>query len=142
MNIMYGNILSAKNYCLLRKSVNFYDIPIEQVQRALDKSDFVVAAYVDGTPVGMARLISDGTQILIMDVVVHPDYQGNGIGRGLMERIREYIESTDYDRMLVNLLTDDSKTGFYEKLGYQKAEGMRLWLKRDCIYDRGLCEGV
>jgi len=129
LDIKYGNILSAEDYCILRKSVKFYDIPIEQVQRALDKSDYIITASVDGTPVGMARFISDGTQILIMDVIVHPDYQGSGIGRGLMERIREYIESTDYDRMLVNLLTDGSKIGFYEKLGYNKAEGMRLWLK-------------
>jgi len=124
-------MLSVKDYCTLRKSVGFYDIPESQVQCALEKSDFIISAVIDKLTVGMARLISDGTQILIMDVVVHPDYQGKGIGRGLMEQIRDYIESTEYDRMLVNLLTDDSKIGFYEKLGYKKAEGMRLWLKRD-----------
>ena len=130
MDIEYGNTLSAEDYCVLRKSVGFYDIPIAQVQRALDKSDCIVAASVDGSPVGMARLMSDGTQVLVMDVVVHPDYQGKGVGRGLMERIRAYIESTEYDRMLVNLLTDSDKVGFYEKLGYHKAEGMRLFLER------------
>ena len=130
MKIEYGNTLSAEDYCTLRKSVKFYDIPVEHVQRALDKSDYIITASVNGNAVGMARFISDGTQILIMDVIVHPDYQGKGIGRGLMERMREYIESIDYDRMLVNLLTDDSKIGFYEKLGYKRAEGMRLWLKR------------
>ena len=78
----------------------------------------------------MARLITDGTQVLIMDVVVHPDYQNKGIGRGLMERIEEYIEKMDYQKMLVNLLTDSTKIEFYEKLGYEKAEGMRLLLER------------
>jgi len=47
-----------------------------------------------------------------------------------MEQIRNYIENTDYDRMIVNLITDETKTAFYEKLGYQKEEGMRLWLER------------
>jgi GNAT superfamily N-acetyltransferase len=84
---------------------------------------------MDNSIVGMARLITDGTQVLIMDVVVQPDYQKQGIGKGLMERIREYIEKMDYHRMLVNLLTDNTKIGFYEKLGYKKAEGMRLWLE-------------
>ena len=130
MNIVYNNRLSVQDYCRLRKSVGFYDIPEDHVRHALDKSDFIAAATVDSVTVGMARLMTDGTQVLVMDVVVHPDYQGNGIGKGLMEQIRNYIESTDYDRMIVNLITDESKTGFYEKLGYQKEEGMRLWLER------------
>jgi len=129
MNVSYSNTLSAENYCILRKAVGFYDIPIEQVRRALDKSDYIVSATVNDTPAGMARLITDGTQVLIMDVIVHPEYQGNGIGRGLMERIRQFIESMEYDRLLVNLLTDSSKKGFYEKLGYTQAEGMRLWIE-------------
>ena len=130
MDIVYSNCLSVQDYCRLRKSVGFYDIPEDHVRHALDKSDFITAATVDNITVGMARIMNDGTQVLVMDVIVHPDYQGNGIGRGLMEQIRNYIESTDYDRMIVNLITDESKTGFYEKLGYQKEEGMRLWLAR------------
>ncbi|MCL2472127.1 MAG: GNAT family N-acetyltransferase, partial [Treponema sp.] len=96
MNITYGNKLSVEDYCRLRKSVGFYDIPPNDVRKALDKTDFIVAAAIDGNVVGMARLITDGTQVLIMDVVVHPDYQKQGIGRGMMERIREYIEKMDY----------------------------------------------
>ena len=130
MNITYSNILSVEDYCRLRKSVDFYDIPHNEVKQALDKSDFNVSASVNGITVGMARLITDGTQVLVMDVVVHPDYQMYGIGKGLMERIREYIEKMNYTRMLVNLLTDDTKIGFYEKLGYKNAVGMRLWLDR------------
>jgi len=129
MNVIYNNDLSVEDYCRLRKSVNFYDIPETEVKRALERSDFIVTAAVDGIKVGMARFMTDGTQILIMDVIVHPDYQHKGIGRGLLERIREYIEKMDYNRMLVNLLTDIKNVGFYEKLGYSRAEGMRLWLK-------------
>ncbi|MCL2546499.1 MAG: GNAT family N-acetyltransferase [Oscillospiraceae bacterium] len=132
MNIVYNNVLSVEDYCKLRKSVGWRDISEARVQYALDKSDFIIAAVVDSNAVGMARLITDGTQVLIMDVVVHPDYQGKGIGRGLMEQIRQYILSIDFDQILVNLITRD-QTGFYEKLGYKKlkdfqAEGMRLWL--------------
>ena len=130
MNIVYGNELSVQDYCRLRKTVGFYDIPEEYVERALNRSDFITSATIDNITVGMARVIEDGTQVLVMDVVVDPKYQGNGIGRGLMEKIREYIERIDYKQMIVNLITDDSKTAFYEKLGYQKEEGMRLWLER------------
>ncbi|MCL2426955.1 MAG: GNAT family N-acetyltransferase [Oscillospiraceae bacterium] len=130
MEIIYSNNLSVQDYCRLRRTVEFYDIPEEHVKRALDRSDFIVVATVDDITVGMARIIEDGTQVFVMDVVVDPEYQGNDIGRGLMEKIREYIDSTDYDRMIVNLITDDTKVAFYEKVGYQKEVGMRLWLER------------
>ena len=129
MNVSYGNTLSVSDYCRLRSSVEFNDVSEALVRYALDRSDFIVAAYVDDIAVGMARLISDGTQALVMDVVVRPEHQGLGIGRGLMERIREHILRSEHNQILVNLFTDDTNAGFYEKLGYRKAEGMRLWLE-------------
>ena len=129
MNISYSNTLSVEDFCFLRKSVEWHDIPTKIAERALEKSDFIVSATVDSTTVGMARLMTDGTQVYLMDVAVHPDYQGNGIGRGLMERIRQFIETMEYDQMLVTLLTG-SDVGFYEKLGYVKGQGMMLWLDR------------
>jgi len=129
MDVIYGNRLSVEDYCRLRKAVGFYDIPETEVRRALEKSDFIVTALIDGVTVAMARLITDGTQVLIMDVIVHPDYQKKGIGKGMIERIRTYIENMDNRSILVNLITNISNVGFYEKLGYSRAEGMRLLLK-------------
>ena len=126
MNVVYNNTLSVEDYCFLRESVGFYPISVDIVQQALDRSDFIVAARIDGAPAGMARLITDGAQALIMDVAVHPDYQGRGIGRGLMERITQFL-TTQYDQMLVNLLTDPKNIAFYDKLGYTGETGMRLW---------------
>jgi len=132
--ITYSNILSAENYCLLRKSVEFHDIPLSHAKTALVRSDFIVAAYDENKPVGMARLMTDGTQTYVMDVVVLPNYQDKGIGRGLMERIVEFIKSIEYDTMLVNLLTNSDKTGFYEKFGFVKTVGMHLWLEKGGEY--------
>ena len=125
MNIVYKNELSVNDYCTLRKSVEWYDISESVVKKALGKSDYIVSAVIDGITVGMARLMTDGTQLLIMDVVVHPDYQGRGIGKGIMEHIVQHIENT-YSQMLVSLTTDEKNTGFYEKLGFNKIIGMRL----------------
>ena len=128
MNITYSNKLSVKDYCTLRKAVGWYDIPENIVRQALDKSDFIVSAVVDNSTVGMARLITDGVQALIMDVIVHPDYQRKGIGKGLMANTMQYLKST-YGQMVVNLTTSDANVGFYEKLGFSNADiaGMRLW---------------
>ena len=108
MNVVYANTLSVDDYCRLRESVDFYPIPEDIIKKALDRSDFIISASVNNVTVGMGRLITDGTQVLIMDVVVHPDFQGQGIGRGLMERINTYIKS-EYDQMLVNLILLEQK---------------------------------
>jgi hypothetical protein len=62
MNILYDNNLSVEDYCMLRKSVDFYAISTDIVQQALNKSDFIIVARVDGITVGMGRFITDGTQ--------------------------------------------------------------------------------
>jgi len=130
MTVTYTNTLSVKDYCFLRKSVGFHDIPEQTVKIALERSDYKVTANVDGVAVGMARLITDGIQVLIMDVFVHPDYQKQNIGRGIMEQIMKYIENMEYKQIFVNILTD--KIGFYEKLGFTKAttEGAEgMWME-------------
>ena len=126
MNITYKNTLTVEDYCRLRKAVKWYDISEDIVKQALEKSDYIVSAVSNGETIGMARLMTDGTQILIMDVAVHPDFQGCGIGKGLMENIKTYIEKT-YKQMLVSLTTDEKNVGFYEKLGFNKIVGMRIW---------------
>ena len=130
LNVLYCNELSVEDFCILRKLVNWHEIPKKIVKKALEKSDFIVAAKVDDITVGMARLITDGTQVYVMDVAVHPDYQGKGIGRGLMERVRQFVESMEYDQMLAVLVTDRSNIGFYEKFEYADTVGMVLWLDR------------
>jgi len=125
MNIVYSNTLSVADYCALRKAVEWYDISENVARQALDKSDFIVSVIVDGVTIGMARLMTDGTQVLIMDVAVHPSYQGKGIGKGLMEHIMQHVEST-YNQMFVCLTTDNKNIGFYEKLGFNSITGMCL----------------
>ena len=126
MNVVYVNTLSVEDYCRLRESVDFYAISECIVKKALEKSDFIISAIIDDITVGMGRLITDGTQVLIIDVVVHPDFQGYGIGRSIMVQINQHIKS-EYDQMLVNLLTDETKIDFYKKFGYNIALGMRWW---------------
>ena len=43
------------------------------------------ATFKDKT-IGMARAIEDGIYYLIVDVLVDPEYQKNGIGKNLLKR--------------------------------------------------------
>ena len=121
-------MITAENFIFLRTSVGFSRISTSQAQVAINNSDFIITANIENNIVGMARLMTDGLQVLIMDVIVYPDYQGMGIGRGLMEHIMTYIKTMtcDGNQIRINLITNDGKTGFYEKFGFHKAAGMLL----------------
>ena len=69
--------------------------PLEQVERALNIGLFNVAAVCDGKVIGMGRLVGDGAMYwYLQEIIVLPEYQGRGIGKRIVNRLIEYIQST------------------------------------------------
>jgi len=126
MDITYKNTVTPEEFNNLRKSVGFCDITINQANKALERSDFIIAAVINDSIVGMVRLITDGLQAFPMDVIVHPDYQSKGIGSSLMEHVLDYITkmACDGNKLRVSLITDSEKIDFYSKLGFVETVGM------------------
>ena len=118
MNIEYNNNLSADDYCMLRKSVGWSDISIIIVEKAIEKSDYIITAELNSTKIGMGRVINDGTQAFILDVVVHPDYQGFGIGKSMMLKIMGYLKDNlqQGQNILVNLSATKGREDFIQNL--------------------------
>ncbi len=84
---------------------------------AVRNSTFVVTASADGRLVGLARVLSDDVSVVyVQDVLVHPQYQRNGIGRELLERCLDRFSHVR-QRML---LTDDEdhQHRLYTSLGF------------------------
>ena len=136
MNIEYNNNLSANDYCMLRKSVGWSDISTNIVKQAIEKSDYIITAELNSSKIGMGRVITDGTQAFIVDVVVHPDYQGFGIGKSMMIKIMSYLKDNlqQGQRILVNLSATKGREDFYSKFGFEVrptdklGKGMAQWI--------------
>ena len=98
--------------------------------RAIVNSLAVVTAWADEEHlVGLARAVGDGeTVVYIQDVLVHPDYQKNGIGRALVEQLMAMYPAVRQKL----LLADDTPqlNSFYEKLGFDAVneKGMKAWM--------------
>ncbi|MHC1723326.1 MAG: GNAT family N-acetyltransferase [Aminipila sp.] len=118
--ITYKNKIAVDDYLQLRDAVKWKNVPREQAKKALKGSVYMIVAYDNDKAVGMARVVGDGTYMaLIVDVMVHPDYQNMKIGSFIMNNVMTTLESsvTGDDIMMINLMSVPGKETFYEKFG-------------------------
>ena len=123
------NKLTAEEFVFLWKSVWGTPPTLEQVRLAMENSVFRVSVYDRGNVVAMARMIGDmGLCYYIKDVVVHPDYQKQGIGRRLINELLDFIKSNGISgtEIFVELCAMPDKIPFYEKFGFSANEAQRL----------------
>ena len=95
---------------------NYTDKP-EMLRNAYLNSLKIYGAYVDGKLVGIIRAVGDGFSVLfIQDLLVHPDFQRNGIGTLLLKRMLKEYENV----YQMHLITEDSEKtiSFYKSLGF------------------------
>lgn len=88
----------------------------EQLKRAFEASYAVVFVFDSERLIGMARALCDGEyQAAIYDVVLLPEYQGKGIGKCIVKRLRDQLPVEN-----VILYAVPGKEGFYEKCGFKR----------------------
>lgn len=135
--IVYKSEIPTKAYNEMRLAVGWKGLDLKQAETGLKNSAYLTAAWDGDTPVGMARVISDGGYMtLVVDVMVLPRYQGQGIGKQLMTNINLWLDSLGKDGLciMVNLMATKGNEGFYEKLGFEvrpndrMGAGMVRWL--------------
>ncbi len=80
----------------------------------------VISAWENDRLIGIIRVIGDGYSIIyIQDLLVLNEYQHNGIGSLLLDKIAKIYDNV-YQKIL---LTEDQPNtiGFYEKCGFKKS---------------------
>lgn len=121
--------LTAEQFTALWESVWGGAPSIEQVELALENTLFTVSICGGGRCVAMARMIGDmGLCCYIKDVVVHPDYQGRGLGRALIDELLRFVNEHGISgtSVFVELAAMPDKVPFYEKFGFSANEAHRL----------------
>lgn len=90
----------------------------EFLNRMLINSNLLITARHEGQPVGILRGLTDfNYRTFVADLAVIRSFQGQGIGRGLLEVARK----SSPDARLILFSAEDAE-GFYEKLGFQLHE--------------------
>lgn len=91
---------------------------LEDLAEAIKNSEPVIAVYSKQQLIGFARATSDGIyRATIWDVVIHPDFRGNGLGSKLVETVLSHPRMSRVER--VYLMTTHQQK-FYEKIGFEQ----------------------
>ncbi|MEG4504166.1 GNAT family N-acetyltransferase [Microcoleus sp. F6_B4] len=106
---------------------------IEDWEIAIANSEPVVTVWDGSRAIGFARATSDGIyRATIWDVAIHPDYQGAGLGRKLVQTVLSHPRMCRVER--VYLMTT-YKQSFYERIGFQQNASTTMVLENQFLED-------
>jgi len=98
----------------------------DEVLFSAQNSALVVGAYLEGELVGYLRIISDRARFAyILDVIVDPQYQRQGIGQGL---VRYAMAHESLKLVYQWLLRTKTAQGVYKKVGFETIEHPENWM--------------
>jgi ribosomal protein S18 acetylase RimI-like enzyme len=133
-----GKLPTAEEYNRLRKAVGWGTCQEDVIDKALPNTLYGVCAYQADELVGMARIIGDGGLVFyIQDVIVHPDYQRQGIGTQMMDQVMAYLRAHASQNTIIGLMSAKGKEPFYEKYGFTNrptdklGSGMTMFWKKE-----------
>ncbi|MBO6509484.1 MAG: GNAT family N-acetyltransferase, partial [Roseibium sp.] len=122
---------SAEVYLELRAGGGLSGYAPEAAEIGLRNSLFSVMLLDDGRPVGMGRVIGDGgCFIQVTDIVVLPEYQGQGLGKRLIAAITDFLETELPPTAYVSLIADVPANRLYEQFGFRETAPRSVGMSR------------
>ncbi|MBC7823568.1 MAG: GNAT family N-acetyltransferase [Candidatus Parcubacteria bacterium] len=103
--------------------------PLRKVKKAIQHSFLVVSMWeqrgAQRRLIGFSRATSDHAfNATVWDVVVHPDFQGKGMGKALMKYMIKKLRGEDISN--ITLFADPQVVNFYRNLGFMSdPEGIK-----------------
>jgi ribosomal protein S18 acetylase RimI-like enzyme len=103
---------------------------------AFTNSRYKVFVFDGDKLIGAGRALADGVDCAYLcDVAIHPDYQGQGLGRALVLQLRRLVEG----HRKVLLYAAAGKESFYRGLGFSR---MRTAMAVFANHEAAVCGGV
>jgi ribosomal protein S18 acetylase RimI-like enzyme len=114
------------------------DKPPDLLKRVFSNSMFKCFVFDGSRLVGAGRALADGAVCAYLcDVAVHPDFQGQGLGKAIIVRLRELAAG----HKKIILYANPGTEGFYRKLGFRRMRtAMAIVRDQEQAARRGLVE--
>lgn len=112
---------TTEEYLHLRAVAGLSPFSEQAAKNGLPGTVFAAVVLHENTAVGMGRLIGDGGCFFqVVDIAVHPNHQGRGLGKRIMEAIMGYIDRELPASAYVSLIADVPANRLYEQFGFKE----------------------
>ncbi len=131
-----SNCVDWEELSNLYKIAPLGDKKAEDLKIVFANSRYKCFVYDEGKIVGVGRALADSLDAsYICDVAVHPDFQGLGLGKEIVNKLIEF--SKGYNKII--LYANIGKEQFYAKLGFDKMNtAMAIFKNREKVLEMGL----
>ena len=91
----------------------------ERIKSMFENANLIYFAYDNGELIGLTRCVTDFSYCCYLsDLAVKKDYQKQGVGKMLIEKVREHIG----EKVALILLSASSAMDYYPKINFEKAD--------------------
>lgn len=98
----------------------------ERLKKALDNSETVFTAWDNERLVGLVNAIDDSELTAYVHYLcVNPSYQGQGIGKGLLQRIKKRYENYLY---IILIAENEALVKYYSQNGFEYVDGRYVFV--------------
>lgn len=117
---------TVADYQALRKTTGWSSLDDETVGTALKNDIFSICIAEGNKAIGMGRVVGDGAAYFyIQDVIVHPHFQKQGIGKMIMNEIEGFLAQNAPNNAFIGLMAAEGVERFYNKYNYRKRPSSR-----------------
>ncbi len=106
------------------------------LKKVMRNSRYKCFVFSDTQLVGAGRALADGADCsYLCDIVVHPEFQGKGIGKSIVKKLLAFSEG----HKKIILYANPGKESFYGKLGFKPmATAMAIFQDQESAMKSGL----
>ena len=108
----------------------------KDLKTVFSNSRYKCFIYSGLTIIGVGRALSDGLDCsYICDIAVHPEYQGSGLGKTIVNKL---IALSEGHKKII-LYANPDKEAFYSKFGFKKMKtAMAIFIDQNTALETGL----
>jgi GNAT superfamily N-acetyltransferase len=126
---------TVEEYQRLREAVGWESVDAEATETGLRNALFSVCLIHKDEVIGCGRVVGDGgIYFYIQDIIVLREFQGEGLGRRIMDAVMGYLSSHAHSNAFIGLMAAKGVSEFYRQYGFAERPpdrpGMfRIWGK-------------
>ncbi len=120
------DLVNWKRVSELFKVVNWGIREPKEIEKSFRMSSVTCFVKDEDEIIGFGRTVDDGKYYaLLVDIVIHPNHQSKGIGKSIVNELRDRLEGYEF----VTLTAAPNKEGFYQKIGWKKQKSAFIFPK-------------